>query len=77
LSFASTQQICPKAVPKRLVTVVQALVAPTLPSNAKKTDTSTTGANKSIPPSVRGYAFVALGTISVLSPVDNTPQGCG
>ena len=58
-------------MPKRLVTVVQALVAPTLPSNAKKADTSTTGANKSIPPSVRGYAFVALGTISAHSSVDN------
>lgn len=62
-TLGEVSQICPKAVPKRLVTVVQALVAPTLPSNAKKADTSTTGANKSIPPSVRGYAFVALGKL--------------
>lgn len=61
-TLGEVSQICSKAVPKRLITVVQALVAPTLPTKARKADGSSTSDN-AIPPSVRGYAFVALGTL--------------
>ena len=50
-----------KGVPSRLVTVIQALVAPTLPSHDQAMGSP--ASTRTIPHSLRGYAFIALGKL--------------
>ncbi|KAL6061676.1 Condensin-2 complex subunit D3 [Balamuthia mandrillaris] len=66
-TLGEVSQLCPKAVPKRLVTVVQALVAQTLPLSAAGNDDGNGEGpqqrQRIIPSSVRGYALVTLGKL--------------
>eukprot|EP01119_Soliformovum_irregulare_P025524 TRINITY_DN9493_c0_g1_i1.p1 TRINITY_DN9493_c0_g1~~TRINITY_DN9493_c0_g1_i1.p1 ORF type:complete len:1075 (-),score=286.46 TRINITY_DN9493_c0_g1_i1:69-3293(-) len=57
-TMGEISQTCPKSVPKRLVTVVQALISPVLSQDLKSAQQSVIGM-----PGVRAHAFLALGKL--------------